>query len=468
MFQGWRLKLREVQEAADQGQLDEACRLLLHSDLREYLPGRRLGARVATAMADRGQRRAVQGDLVAGWQDLRAARSLAGETGAVLDAEQEILALALGEAESCLEQGDAARAISLLQTLEQLQAPTESLRWLKEVARGLEAARHLAQRGKFAEAVSQAEAAAAVRPKLAYVQHKVQEYRARIEPFRQLVEALHRAVAEQQWSAAVKLADQALELAPENRLAASVRQQAWAQVGTKLVESRVGAGAARAAAQAVAGPTSRENGRPPAGGVSLADPPRGRRLLLWVDGVGGYLMCLGEDLVLGQAAPDTAVDIPIQADISRRHARISRRGEGYVLEAWHTTRVNGVTVRQPTLLSDGDEIHLSHAVHLRFRQPHALSASARLDFLSHHRTQPKADAIVLMAECCVLGPKWKNHIVCRDWQNDVVVYRRGDELMCRALGSIEIDGRAHEGHGPVEPNAHISGSDFSLTLEELA
>ena len=44
---------------------------------------------------------------------------------------------------------------------------------------------------------------------------------------------------------------------------------------------------------------------------------------------------------------------------------------------------------------------------------HVLSASARLEMVSRHRTQPHVDGILLMAESCVLGPKWQNHVVCR-------------------------------------------------------
>ena len=150
MFQGWRLKLREAEEAADQGQLDEACQLLVQSDLRQYLPGKRLSTRVAGELAKRARRRVIQGDMSAGWRDLQAAQSLAGDIGAVLAARQEIIALGLGEAESHVENGDPARAIALLETLERLNVHDEPLRWLKEVARRLESARHLALRGKFA------------------------------------------------------------------------------------------------------------------------------------------------------------------------------------------------------------------------------------------------------------------------------------------------------------------------------
>lgn len=191
------------------------------------------------------------------------------------------------------------------------------------------------------------------------------------------------------------------------------------------------------------------------------------RFLLWIDGVGGYLVCLAHETVLGQATPDTAVDVPIQADVSREHARIRRQGDGYIIEPLHATWVNGQAIRGKTLLSHGDLLELAGGVRFIFRQPHALSASARLDFSSRHRTSPRADAILLMAESCVVGPQRQNHVICRDWENDVVLYRRDGELCCRAMDSIEIDGRRCDGRATLGPNSHVSGSDFSMALEAL-
>ena len=231
MFQSWRFKLREAEEAVEHGQLDEACRLLLQSDLRQYLPGKRLSMRVASDLSQRARQRVIQGDLAAGWRDLQSAQSLAGDIHAVLAARQDIVALALGEAESTIENGDPARAITLLESLERRGVQDEPLRWMKEVARRLEAARHLALAGKFAEAETQAMSADSIRPKLEYVVRQVNEYHARIEPFRHLSESLHRASAEERWSDVVTLADQVLELAPECRLAQGLRRKAWEKVG---------------------------------------------------------------------------------------------------------------------------------------------------------------------------------------------------------------------------------------------
>ena len=190
------------------------------------------------------------------------------------------------------------------------------------------------------------------------------------------------------------------------------------------------------------------------------------RFMLWVDGVGGYLVCLQDDVCLGLAVPDSKVEIPIMGDLSRNHARL-RRGDGYVIEPFQAVCVNGRLVRGVTNLSEGDEIALGESVRLRFRQPHALSATARLEFVSRHRTQPSAVGILLMAESCVLGPKWQNHVVCRQWENDVVLFRRDDRLFCRALEPLEINGRRYEGPAPVVLGSHVEGSDFSFSLRHV-
>ncbi len=465
MFQGWRFKLREAEEAAQQGQLDEATRLLTEGDLRQYLPGKRLSSQVAGLLAQRARRRVIHGDASAGWRDLQAALMLAGETSEVLAARQEMIALALGEAENDIENGDPARAIAVLENLQRFQVQDEPIRWMKEIGKRLESARHLAEHGRFSEAAKQAVAANAIHPKFDFATRWAQQYQEQGERFRGLTEALHRAVAQQQWSEAVSLADQALELAPNSQLARDVRRQAWAKVGTPFIDSPRGR---TLRGQDAAHVSIDGNAAEGTAGVAVSEPAAGSRFLLWIDGVGGYLVCMADEVVVGQATPGSSVAIPIQADLSRQHARISRQGDAYMIEPLHSTRVNGQVVRGKTLVSDGDMIEMAGTVRLRFRQPHALSASARLEFVSHHRTLPKADGILLMAESCVLGPKWQNHVVCREWQGDVVLYRRDGQLCCRAMDSIEIDGRLCDGRGQLASNSHVSGTDFSLCLEEIA
>ena len=189
--------------------------------------------------------------------------------------------------------------------------------------------------------------------------------------------------------------------------------------------------------------------------------------MLWVDAVGGFWVCLADEVTLGQPARTGSVDVPILADISSRHARIRRDGEGYLIEAIREVRLQNRTVDKVASLAHGSKITLGGRVRLVFRRPHALSATARLDFDTPHRTDPSADAVLLMADSCILGPKPHSHIVCPDWPHEVVLYRHDDELYCRTVGRWAIDGVRCKDRGRITLNSRIEGEGFSLKLEGI-
>jgi hypothetical protein len=198
------------------------------------------------------------------------------------------------------------------------------------------------------------------------------------------------------------------------------------------------------------------------GGASQSD-----KFMMWIDAVGGYWVCLNDEITIGQPAATGNIDVPILGDISPRHARIHRDGEGYLIEAIREVCVDGRKVRPVASLSDGCRIELGESVKLIFRRSHALSGTARLDFASRHRTQPSADAVLLMADSCILGPKRHSHVVCRNWPREVILYRHDEELYCRTAGNFKIDGVLCKDRGPVTRNSHITGEGFSFKLEGI-
>ena len=192
------------------------------------------------------------------------------------------------------------------------------------------------------------------------------------------------------------------------------------------------------------------------------------RFLLWVDAVGGYLVCRDDLILLGQAVPGSRVSVPLLGDISRRHALLERLGDQYVVRPLQKTRVAGHWIDRPTLIRDRDLIEMGDGVRLRFRQPHALSASARLEFESGHKTVPTVDAVLLMAESCLLGPDPHNHVVCRSWSDNLVLYRRGGSLACRTPGPCEVNGKSCKGRCDLPLPSHLAGTGFSFSLESLS
>ncbi len=470
MFPPWRFKLREAQVALEQGRLEEAADLVGQPECRSYLPVQQLGVQVSEQLARRALERAAGGDFSGAWRDLDQARQIAGETANWLRLSQAVAEVAVGDVVQHLAASDFPGAQSRLDILDKRKMPGIALATLCDVAKRLESARKLSQRGKFSEAEEQLGAAAALRPDLALIVDKLQVCRERAERARVLNEQLHVSVAAEDWTKVAAVASELLEIAPEHRVARDARKRAWEKVGAPVVDSRHVAETQHWGGIEGKNDAERRSLRSHAerGNEKVAGSEKGekKRFMLWIDAVGGYLVCLSPEIVVGQATPGTTADVAIQADLSRKHAKIVRHAEGYSLEPMSgKVAVNGNAVTEAVLLADGDEMQLGEAVKLRFRKPHVLSSSARLEITSGHRSSPHADGVILMAESCVLGPKWQNHVVCREWAGDVVLYRGDGQIMCRAMESIEIDGKLHDGRGAVQPGSHVMGSDFSLSLE---
>ena len=311
-------------------------------------------------------------------------------------------------------------------------------------------------------------------------------------------ERLHSASAAEEWGEALSAVEECLSLAPADPVAASLRRRLWKTLGLDLTRSHHGRPCHTPLAmqnneshgRAQANERSRELGRslrqstqasPPRTEDTVAGSTDIHRQMLWIDSVGGFLVCLDNEVMLGQPASSSDSNsgpaIPILADISRRHAILRREAGAYVLEPLGRVLLDGQPITGPTVLTDSHIIELVSAsergasssegvVRLRFHRPHALSATARLEIESGQRTTPSADAVLLMAESCVLGPSSHSHVCCRKWKDDVILFRKGDQLHCRSAKPLEIDGESITGPALISPGSRVEGEDFALSVEE--
>jgi hypothetical protein len=463
MFQPWRVKLREVEEAIKSGRLDDASRLLLDGDLRQYYPAQKLVTNLAGQIADRGRTRVAKGETSAGWHDLEQAEKLGADAAVTGSLRRQLIEQALTEAEQLLGAGSCEGCLAVIDKLQRRGGAGQDTRQLKQVVRRFDEARKLMRRGKFAEAQDALAVASSLRPDLKCIEQASHECQEKRQQCSLLQESLHKELADENWPEVLHTADQMLQRAPDWHVALDARQKAWAQVGMRVTgvgaRNREDASVAqRGAAACLFAP------------AAIAEPMHNSsspRFLLWIDGVGGYLVCEGDEVVIGQPAAGGQVDVPILGDISRQHARIHRNGEGYLLQPLRKTKVGGRPVEGWHTLADGQLLELGEGVQLRFCRPHALSTTARLEFVSHHRTQPAADAVILMSDSFVLGAAPNCHICCRSFSGQLVIYRQDGELWCRAPGTFQIDGRPCEGEGRLTRRSQVVGEEFSLSLEEL-
>ncbi len=203
--------------------------------------------------------------------------------------------------------------------------------------------------------------------------------------------------------------------------------------------------------------------------------------MLWIDGVGGYLLCHAEELSLGQptspsrssssthqAKTDSnSVHVSILADLSTNHAKIRREPGGYLITPRGKTLVNDKEIDSPTLLNNGSVIQLGNSVKLEFIKPHALSASGKLTLISGHRCEPANDGILMMAESCVLGPKSHSHLPCAKWKDELILFRGSEGLLCRGNSPISHNGEPVEQPVRIQANSRVEGQDFSFSVEGL-
>ena len=431
------LTLRQAQEALQSGRLEEAYRLLRQPDVQGHKGASPLLKEVAEGFVRRGEQHLRHDNPAAAWGDLLKAEQVGGTDDGAARLRQALTRLGLAEVRQLLEAGEPSRAADAIGRLNRGATPPAEVQLLEEVARGWVLARELAGRGEYALALETVERIRRLLPRpLGSLERFWGELTERRPAFSRLLVQLHEAANEQRWRDVVGLAEQVLALAPQHAEARKARARAW-----KAIEPA-----------------------PAVPSAAAEEPVLSPRFLLWVDGAGGYLVCLGRRVTLGQAAPDAFVDVPVLADVARTHAALTRDAEGYLLEAMRPVQVNGQPADQ-ALLQPGDRITLGACCQFQFRQPVPVSATARLDLVSGHRLPLTLDGVILMADTLILGPGSKTHVTVPELDQPVILFRQKEGLAVRCAGNLVVDGKSFRERALLGPASRVRGDDFAFAVE---
>ena len=193
------------------------------------------------------------------------------------------------------------------------------------------------------------------------------------------------------------------------------------------------------------------------------------RFLVWIDGVGVFLVCMNDRFEIGGTRFDNAndqADLALMSQLSRKHAAIVRSGSDYMLESHGSTKVAGRDVIDQCHLLDGHEVTLGSSVKLRFQLPSALSSSARIELLSDHRPPQPIDGVVMMAETCLLGPGPENHILCPHWSGTILLVRRDDGLWVQSRMDIFVNDQHCPNGSPLKNADLVTGPEIRFHLEK--
>jgi hypothetical protein len=513
MLGQWRIVLRQAEEAARAGRYDEALALASRPEVADHHHAVQFRGRLALDLIARAGRRGEADDLAGAVDDLALAERLGAAPDALASARLKLADQVSGEVRADLDAGEPARVVERIDGLARHKVSGPALRRTREIAEAWQAALDEARRGEFGRAHDQldraerlasggAGGAGGAPAALAAARRDLEAKQKAAAP---KVEALYAALEKGPMAEVLNAAEAVLEVVPEHPAARQARARAWQQIAAIAPSSATlpGRGARvplSAAAEAPEPPAPAAVPGAPSAGVAAhpggpfppevapivwlspgprpapAPPPRPLaragepgprgRFLLWVDAVGGYLVCLDDEIVLGRAGHDSAADVPLLGDLSRHHATVRRDGDGYVLRAHKPTFVNGRAV-ETVPLRDGDVIRLGPTVELEFRQPSPVSTTARLAVVSRHRLPLAVDGVLLMADTCIIGGTPQSHVVAPGLRDPAVLYRQGNALWCRAAGGFEVDGRACGARAPLTLQSSVLGDGFSFSLEAL-
>lgn len=217
-----------------------------------------------------------------------------------------------------------------------------------------------------------------------------------------------------------------------------------------------------------------------------------RRMLMWVDGVGHYLLCLDPQLWIGRYVPLSGIGIPVLGDLHRRHLRLLRDCEsGHAIQAFAPCEVvvsapdpavPGLWIPEPARklkkgerwsIPDGTVVRLGlgsgtgNPVEFDLRRPRPESGTVVMMPVSRHRTVPAATSVIWCGRSLTIGAEATAEI--RTGRSKCSLMLEFSEDGIRVSGSQSPEFREpgvwEQGHA--RSGLQLVWGDQSLVLEAL-
>lgn len=485
----WFRRQNEISDALSRGDLElaieqfEKRREQPNVDPSELV---QLRQRLTNALISRATAAIASENFVSAWNDLSTATEVAISSDMDLVSKQrnQLVELTIESAESMLLSGKAIHATQLINQLRERKIADWRADRIREVADCLHRAETLAAEGKLADSIEQLEAAHHLQPEIQQLPSRIKSKRKRMSELAELTKQLQSSALSCQWIEVNDYCEQILKIAPKHEIAIAAKRHSLQRmkrqtsagsrnthVPERVTDSNSFFQIERSTDNSYSAASSSSNPPEPLSSKieEQAESPLAdaHSFLVWVDGVGGYLVCTKPVCTVGQAIEGTTISIPLQADLRKRHARIEIIAGQHLVQPLGYVTLDDVEKESAFVLKDGQVLGLGNGVRLKYAQSHPLSKSSRLDFVSRHRTQPWSDGVILAAKSIILGPNRNNHIFCPRWRSDLIFFQRGDRWFCRRRQPFFVDGQPVENESEIQFDSHITGEDFSLTLEPI-
>ena len=498
----WFRRKNEIDNAINAGQLDRAMELARR--LGDSKAAREHRRKLTEALILRANSAAETADFSVAWQTLTQAASFADPQQQTLISQttQQLQAQTISSADAVLQDGQVQQAAGWVKLLADRDLSSQKSEQLGSVAELLQSIDPLTLAGKLDDTIERLQAAQRLYPDFPGLGERLVEHQEQKQKLDLLTESLQSAALSCKWNEVCQLCDQILVIAPQHEIAVGAKRHARQRikrrtsVGSRLtnvpespkqddylvVPMSSSGGMGRLASTGdvkdtavaesdslVKSASSAKADSDSATDQDFSLAPLASSFLIWVDGVGGYLVCTDPINFIGQAIEGSAVSIPLQADVRQRHARIETVAGQHLVQPLGPVAVAGreVPVDESVAIKSGQLISLGDRVELAYRQDHPLSKSARLDFVSRHRTLPWSDGVILAGQSIVLGPNPNNHVFCPGWKADLILFRRNDQWFAKSKIGFCVDEQAIASEAEIRFDSRLYGDSFSLKLEPV-
>ena len=491
----WFRRKNEIDDAISAGQLDRAMELTRR--LGDSKAAREHRRELTEALILRANSAAETADFSVAWQTLTQAASFADSQQQTLLSQttQQLQDQTISNADEALHAGQPLQAAGLLKLLADRDLSNQKSEQIGSVAELLQSVDQLTLAGKFDDTIECLQSAQRLYPDLPGLSERLAEHQEQKQELDLLSDSLQSAALSCKWNEVCQLCDQILVIAPRHEIAVGAKRHAMQRikrrtsVGSRLTnvpESPKGdddlvvkpSGGGRASvanvkdtafAESESLAKSTSSNLDSASDQDFSLPPLSSSFLIWIDGVGGYLVCTDPINFIGQAVEGSTVSIPLQADVRQRHARIETITGQHLVQPLGPVAIAGreVPVDESVAIKSGQLILLGDRVELAYRQDHPLSKSARLDFVSRHRTLPWSDGVILAGQSIVLGPNPNNHVFCPGWKADLILFRRNDQWFAKSKIGFCVDEQAMASEAEIRFDSRLYGDSFSLKLEPV-
>jgi hypothetical protein len=455
----WIVKWR-AREALKNGRPEEAHRLLdelLASGNRRAFA---LRSDVVRGYLERADKALAVEDVDAAWADLERVEQLASGDGGVARLKQTLTRLALTDIRALLEAGNPLQALQSIAQLKERPVNPPELAPLEEATQDWILAKEIAERGDFGLARNAVER---IRRRLdghsTGLDRFEQDLVRREEHFQTAWSQLTEAAEAKNFRDMLRKSEEVLAVAPRHREALEARSRAW-QVVQPDTAAYTRREASPVAAQVIANPPARLEQTQDA----RVDATQIKRLYLWIDGVGAWLVCLNSRVTIGQSTPEGGpIDVPLFADVSRIHASLTRDDESYVLETTRDVLINDKPVSKAVLHS-GDRLTIATCPML-FEQPVPGCLSAKLTPEGGRRLPMAVDGVLLMADLLVFGPGEKVHVRMPELTEPLHLFRQKDRLGVRWAGEFSVEGQKCKDRALLPAQGSVSADAFTFAIE---